>query len=68
MSAASVAVDYDLCEGFGYCYSIAPTLLSEGAGGQAVAREDAPDVGDDVIDEVIEQCPRAALRRAVAAT
>lgn len=68
MSSALIEVDLDSCEGFGYCYAIAPQLMSEGDSGQAVLRVDAPAVGDDVLDELIDQCPRRALRRAKAAT
>lgn len=57
-------VDLDLCEGFGICVSTGPDLVSEGPDGRAIVRDDAPfSVADALVDEVVDACPRAALRR-----
>ncbi|MDZ7911928.1 MAG: ferredoxin [Rhodococcus sp. (in: high G+C Gram-positive bacteria)] len=63
MSRPPLHIDPALCEGFGFCYSVAPTLLREGEDGQTTVVDDAPPVEDSVLDELVEQCPRAALRR-----
>ncbi|WP_157997670.1 ferredoxin [Mycobacteroides stephanolepidis] len=59
----NLIVDGELCEGFGVCYSLAPEFFAEGPDGRAVVRDDADFPGGGRLDEIFDQCPRAALRR-----
>lgn len=60
MSRPTIEIDADICEGFGTCYALAPEAVEEAADGRGrVVGSPEPAVAAELVDN----CPRGAIRR-----
>lgn len=63
-NGTNLIVDDELCEGFGACYGLAPDLVEEAPDGRAIIKVGVVgQVDEGLLAELVESCPRAALRR-----